>query len=948
MSYAVGSLISARGREWVVLPETRDELIIAKPLGGTDDEVTGILPSLEAIEPASFSLPRIEHLGDYRSCRLLRDALRIGFRSSAGPFRSFGRIAVEPRPYQLVPLMMALKLDPVRLLIADDVGVGKTVEACLVARELLDRGECTRLCVLCPPHLAEQWQRELHQKFHIDAELVLAGTVRRLEKHCAIGQSVFEAYPFTVVSIDYIKSDRRRDEFLRTAPELVIIDEAHGASFDSARSSGRHQRNLLARGLSEDADRHLILVTATPHSGKEAAFRSLLGLLRPEFLDYPEDLTGQQNEKFRREIAGHFTQRRRADILHFLGEETEFPECEAKEGQYSLSPQYKALFTRALEYAREIVHDESGGRHRQRVRWWSALALLRSLASSPAAAAATLRSRSATLDTTTVEDANEIGRRQVLDMDDVDSTDASDTVPGGDSYLEEGSDSDLSRRQLLALARKADELRGDLDEKMLTVVKHLRKLLKDGFRPVVFCRFIQTAEYLAEQLRERLPRKIDIAAVTGLLPPDERERRILDLAASEPRILVCTDCLSEGINLQEHFDAVVHYDLSWNPTRHEQREGRVDRFGQPRKMVRTLTYYGQDNQIDGIVLDVLLRKHKQIKTSLGISIPIPADTEAVVEAIFEGLLLRESSGGKVANYLPGFDEFIKEDMARLHADWDNVTERERRSRTMFAQDAMAARVDDVQRELAAVRSAVGSAPEVQDFVLQAVSALGGHVAARRDGQLDINLAEAPRAVREECGHVTTLTARFRLPVDDGVEFLNRTHPFVEGLAEYVLNTALDEGAENIVARRCGVIRTASVQRRTTLLLLRHRLHLLTRDAEEESRALAEDTQIVAYLGAPDNAQWLSPEDVLPLLEACPQTNILPEQARTFLQKVIDGHPSLRPRLEVFAQERAEEVKQAHIRVRAAAKMRRSRQVSIEPELPPDIVGIYVYLPAGST
>src|SRR5581483_10418027 len=112
-------------------------------------------------------------VGDHRSCRLLRDAVRLGFRSSAGPFRSFGRIAVDPRPYQLVPLLMALRLDPVRLLIADDVGIGKTIEACLIARELLDRAEIRRLAVLCPPQLAEQWQRELAAKFHIDAELVL-------------------------------------------------------------------------------------------------------------------------------------------------------------------------------------------------------------------------------------------------------------------------------------------------------------------------------------------------------------------------------------------------------------------------------------------------------------------------------------------------------------------------------------------------------------------------------------------------------------------------------------------------------------------------------------------------------------------------------------------------------------------------------------------------------
>lgn len=125
----------------------------------------GILTALEDLEPAQFDLPDPGQVGDARSARLLRDALRLGFRSSAGPFRSFGQIAVEPRPYQLVPLLMALKLDPIRLLIADDVGIGKTIEAALVAKESMAQGDVERLAVLCPPHLAEQWQKELRDKW---------------------------------------------------------------------------------------------------------------------------------------------------------------------------------------------------------------------------------------------------------------------------------------------------------------------------------------------------------------------------------------------------------------------------------------------------------------------------------------------------------------------------------------------------------------------------------------------------------------------------------------------------------------------------------------------------------------------------------------------------------------------------------------------------------------
>ena len=371
MDFSAGSLVRARGREWVVLPDSQEDLLILRPLGGMDDEVTGIYLPLESVEPATFSLPDPSQIGDFRSCRLLRDAVRLGFRASSGPFRSFAKIGVEPRPYQLVPLLMALKLDPVRLLIADDVGIGKTIEACLAARELLDRGEVTRLAVLCPPHLAEQWQSELREKFHISAELVLPSTTARLERICAVGQSLFDLYPYVVVSMDYIKSDRRRDEFLRTCPELVIVDEAHTCAYSEEQRGSRHQRNRLIKGLAQDPNRHLILVTATPHSGKEEAFRSLLTFLDPEFNSLPEDLAGTQNEPHRRRLAAHFIQRRRADLRHYMKTQTPFPKREDAEDTYTLGEDsdYKRLFERVLKYARETVADPEGGQFRQRVRW---------------------------------------------------------------------------------------------------------------------------------------------------------------------------------------------------------------------------------------------------------------------------------------------------------------------------------------------------------------------------------------------------------------------------------------------------------------------------------------------------------------------------------------------------------------------------------------------------
>ena len=938
MSFAVGSLVKARGREWVVLPESQDDVLVLRPLGGTEDEVTGIYTPLERVEPARFDLPDLRFIGDDRSCRLLRDAVRLGFRSSAGPFRSFARIAVEPRPYQLVPLLMALKLDPVRLLIADDVGIGKTIEASLIARELIDRGEVQRLAILCPPQLAEQWQGELLNKFHLQAELVLPGTAARLERQCRLGQSVFDVYPYVVVSTDFIKSDRRRDDFLRTCPELVIVDEAHTCAAATEGRGNRHQRHQLIVGLAANPSRHLILVTATPHSGNEDAFRSLLTILNPEFTQLPLDLTGREQEAQRRRLASHFVQRRRGDIRHYLHDDTPFPEREESEQTYKLANDYKQLFARALKYARETVADPANGNtHRQRVRWWSALALLRSLASSPAAAAATLRSRAAPAETTTVEEANQVGRRTVFDPMDDESAEGIDLPPGSDPDEEE-TEAQTNRRRLLEMAQAADALQGDKDEKLKKAIKLVDTLVKDGFHPILFCRFIPTAEYVATALREKL-KSVEVAAITGMLPPAEREERILQLAQAPKRVLVCTDCLSEGINLQEHFDAVVHYDLSWNPTRHEQREGRVDRYGQPSKSVRVLTYYGVDNQIDGIVLDVLLRKHKTIRSSLGISVPVPVDPDQVMEAIFEGLLLRGSTS-TAEEYLPGFEAFIKPQKDDLFHKWDAVTDREKRSRTMFAQETI--KVEDVARELTAIRSAIGSRIDVAAFTKEGLRAHRAVVS--ENGAVRFTLTDVPRALREAIGNESQLTARFELPVKDGQVYLSRTHPVVEGLASYVMDTALDT-VEPGVARRCGVIRTSAVQRRTTVLLLRCRYHIITHRGDATQALLAEDCVVRAFAGAPQNAQWLAPEQAEALLHARPEANVLPDQAAHFLRTIIDGFATLWPAIERIAQQHGAEILEAHRRVRQASRIKNVR-TTIDPHLPADVVGIYVYLPIG--
>lgn len=947
MTFAVGSLVRARGREWVVLPDSEGDLLVVRPLGGTDEEVTGILKSIEKVDPAHFDMPNPTDLGDNRSCKLLRDAVRLSFRNSAGPFRSFGRIAVEPRPYQLVPLLMALKLDPVRLLIADDVGIGKTIEAGLIARELLDRGEIKRLSVLCPPHLAEQWQEELAEKFHIEAELVLASTAARLERMCAGGETIFDAFPFTIVSMDFIKQERRRNIFISQCPELVIVDEAHTCADTISTGSGRHYRHLLLKDLAKNPDRHMILVTATPHSGKEDAFRSLLTLLNSDFKNLPDDLAGEARKEDRRKLAAQFVQRRRADIKHFMNADTPFPERMETEEVYVLTPEYKSFFNKVLDYAEETVGASKDGSHRQRVRWWSALALLRALASSPAAASATLKNRSGTADTETIPEANEIGQRMVLDLGDDDTAEAIDVTPGSD-IGDKSDDEERNRRRLREMAREAEKLAGEKDAKLKKLVDMVKKLTSDGFSPIVFCRFIDTAEYVCDQLRNKLP-KLEIIAVTGMVPPADREQRVAELAEKaingSPVVLVATDCLSEGINLQQTFNAVVHYDLAWNPTRHEQREGRVDRYGQPRKEVRVITYYGKDNQIDGIVLDVLINKHKKIRSSLGISVPVPVDTNQVVEAIFEGLLLKrkDRKGQPEATQLTLFNQLLAPQKDDLFKNWDAASEKEKRSRTMFAQEGI--KVEEVTAELDATRSAVGIGIDVETFVKDAMKAHGATVSA--NGAVRFNLKELPRALSESIGGKEELIAKFSLPITANEIYLNRTHPIVDGLAQFVMNGALDPLLEG-KAKRAGVIRTAQVEKRTTLLLLRARYHIVTVRGEVERQLLAEECLVAGFVGSANQPEWLEAEKLEALLTAAPHGNIPSEQGTDFVKKLISDFELLQPKLEEIVREKGEAILIAHKRVRDAAPKKGSGiRYRVEPQLPADILGTYIFLPTNA-
>jgi SNF2 family DNA or RNA helicase len=177
----IGSLVRVRERDWVVVRTDGPHVILLRPLTGSP-EIIGISTMLERVSEARFSPPDPSHTGDATGAILLFDAARLSIRNGAAPFRLLAHVSVDPRAYQFVPLIMALRQENVRLMIADDVGVGKTIEAGMIARELIDRGLARRTAVVCPAHLTRQWAQELTDKFGIDARVVQPSTVGRLNR----------------------------------------------------------------------------------------------------------------------------------------------------------------------------------------------------------------------------------------------------------------------------------------------------------------------------------------------------------------------------------------------------------------------------------------------------------------------------------------------------------------------------------------------------------------------------------------------------------------------------------------------------------------------------------------------------------------------------------------------------------------------------------------------
>jgi ERCC4-related helicase len=517
-------------------------------------------------------------------------------RALQAPFRS----GIEIEDYQLDPLVRAVQMPRVSLLIADDVGLGKTVEAGLVAQELLVRNRARTILIVCPAGLQIHWRDQMRDKFGLDFRIVDSDLMKTLRRSRGIHVNPWSHFPRLITSIDFIKRERPMRLLREVLPtensyprkfDLLIVDEAHNvAPAGRGRYAVDSLRTQAIRTLTPHFE-HKLFLTATPHNGYQESFSALLELLDNQrfargVLPNRSQLDAVMVRRLKSELVGwdgapRFP-KRRLDVI-----EVDYPEEERQVHawlkEYARLRQ-AAVAEEAAHYATEFV-----------------LKLLKKrLFSSPAAFARTLDQHEKTVSGRRQEKRGNqrpslgVLRRQIAEIEEEYADDDEyEEATGGATAVASRLFTELSPRERWLLNQMkswADKAAAQRDAKTHALVAWLRQVVKtDGRwndeRVIIFTEYRATQNWLHEILvAEGLAGGDRLMTLYGGMDSDQREAIKAAFQAhpaqSEVRILLATDAASEGIDLQNHCRRLIHFEIPWNPNRMEQRNGRIDRHGQ--------------------------------------------------------------------------------------------------------------------------------------------------------------------------------------------------------------------------------------------------------------------------------------------------------------------------------------------------------------------------------
>ncbi|MFB6199553.1 MAG: helicase-related protein, partial [Candidatus Nanohaloarchaea archaeon] len=691
-TYTVGDLRYVRA---VIDGETRSVCLEDVSITKTSDETKLTDLDISDLDPLSgrFSAKKFD---------LRTEALQLRLAHEQNQLLSISNSTVRLEPYQLDCVNQVMSGLRQRALIADDVGLGKTIEAGLIFKELVARDRADKVIFVVPAHLQKKWKRDMKRFFDIDLTIAdrtwVEAEKRRLGREANIWDQEGQKL---LTSMSFLRQDEFRKDIEDSFWDLAIVDEAHKASKkgDSASDTAKTVETVSHRSDS------LLLLSATPHDGKKRPFRSLISYIDPFLVPPDQDLSKSDIEDV--------MVRRGKDTIYDDNGERIFPDRDVRTVPVEITESEKEFYDEVTEYVK-TVFNRSDELNEPAVGFAMAL-MQKRLVSSTRAIKLTLRRR---LEDLLEYDESEVSKtaEKYLDGADLDDKNKEEAEKEIEKLTSAKNDEELEKeiRMLKDLVEKAEGL--PLDSKARQVSEFIQRLLNEDpeEKIIIFTEYRDTLDHIVENvLGEEW--KDEIMTIHGGVSKDERERIEAEFNYGDSRILVATDAASEGIDLQHSCSTMVNYELPWNPNKLEQRIGRIHRYGQDEEV--KVWNFQLEGTRESEIFEMLEEKIENIRSGVGstadmVGIMDDLDIEQLIMNSIESEEPPEATKEELEEMIENRQETLKEWYDRTPLDSTTFDQEDRK------------RIQQVVEESEEV---YGSEEEIKDLFISAIENFGGKI-----------------------------------------------------------------------------------------------------------------------------------------------------------------------------------------------------------------------------
>lgn len=784
---------------------------------------------------------------DANLMKLFLEAYRINLAHIFDPYLAVHVSEIEPLPHQILAVYQEmLPRLPLRYILADDPGAGKTVMTGLFIKELILRGDLRRCLIVSPGSLVEQWQDELFRKFGLRFEIL---TNDRAES--AVSGNVFADIDYCIAKLDKLaRSDKLQQKLRITDWDLIVVDEAHKMSATVWGGEIKYTKRFALGRLLSDISRHFLLLTATPHNGKNEDFHLFMSLVDPdrfEGVTHTHNLSVDISDVMRRLV--------KEELLKFDGTPL-FPERRAYTINYDLSSKEVELYNDVTNYVREEFNRADSLTNERRNTVGFALTILqRRLASSPEAIYQSLRRRIERLENRLVE--IQSGGITSSCTDESEVEDDYDDIPSAEIELIDDKISDRASastsiyefeeeiKVLRRLADKAEKVRASGEDRKWSELSLLlqgdeRMFASDGQREklIIFTEHRDTLNYLAGKIGSLLGNNDYVVTIHGGMSRDDRHRaEELFMNDKDVRILLATDAAGEGINLQRAH-LMVNYDLPWNPNRLEQRFGRVHRIGQT-EVCHLWNLVSKDTR-EGMVFQRLFSKLERESKALGGKV-----FDILGKITFDNVSLRDLLI-KAIRY--GNDPVVRN---KINEAVDNSLEREHlerllRERALSEDTINVSKVLKVREDIDRMEAHKLQPYFIEAFFIKAFQHLGGKIKPREKGKYEITFV--PSSIIEHSIQISSgvpiLHKYERVCFDknfsESAVIIAPGHPLLEAVIEIIVKKSSD-----VMKKGCIFIDDDDIGTKARLLFtVEDSIQDGTVDSKGERRVISRDVNFI--------------------------------------------------------------------------------------------------------